>query len=66
MYESMRVCHIMEISRKNTLINLKTQPHDREYMENRQSNTGIVLNIGNAGNMVKKGNIGNIVNIGNK
>ena len=69
--------HIMEISKKKTLLNLKTQTLDREYryigniwkIGNTVGNTWIVLNIGNTGDMVKKGNIGNIgniVNIGNK
>ena len=71
----------MEISRKKTLLDLKTQTQKREYryigniwkIGNILGNIGIVVNIGR--DMVKKGiignignieTIGNIVNIGNK
>ena len=64
--------HIMEISRKKTLLNLtqQTQTQDREYRHigniwkigNIVGNIGIKMNIGK---MLKKGNIGTIGNIGN-
>ena len=59
MYES----HIIEISRKKTLLELKTQTQDREYRY-----IGNIWKIGNVtgyiGIVVNIGNIGDIENVG--